>query len=215
MVKQIGEWAAEHGLWVVTDEIYEHLVYGDARFSSIPVQAPETADTCVVVNGVAKTYAMTGWRVGWMIGPRDVIAAAANLQSHATSNVCNVAQPAALAAVSGDLSAVAAMRTAFDRRRLTMTRMLNEIGGVVCPEPQGAFYCYPSVKGLLGRGNRRKAAADLGGTGLPAIWTRPKWPWSRARRSVRPDISGFPARSATPTSKKASGGWPSCSREAR
>ena len=134
----------------MTDEIYEHLVYGDARFSSIPVQVPEIADTCVVLNGVAKTYAMTGWRVGWMIGPRDVIAAAANLQSHATSNVCNVAQAAALAAVSGDLSAVAAMRTAFDRRRLTMTRMLNEIDGVVCPEPQGAFYCYPSVKGLLG-----------------------------------------------------------------
>jgi len=166
MVKAIGEWAAEHGLWVVTDEIYEHLVYGDARFSSIPVQAPQTADTCVVVNGVAKTYAMTGWRVGWMIGPRDVIAAAANLQSHATSNVCNVAQAAALAAVSGDLSAVAAMRSAFDRRRLTMTRMLNEIDGVVCPEPQGAFYCYPSVKSLLGlqiAGHRPQTSADLAG----------------------------------------------------
>ena len=149
-VRAIGEWAAAHGLWVVTDEIYEHLVYGDATFSSIPVQAPATADTCVVLNGVAKTYAMTGWRVGWMIGPRDVISAAANLQSHATSNVSNVAQAAALAAVSGDLSAVAEMRTAFDRRRLTMTRMLNEIPGVICPEPQGAFYCYPSVKGLLG-----------------------------------------------------------------
>ena len=166
MVKQIGEWAAAHGLWVVTDEIYEHLVYGDATFSSIPVQAPETAGTCVVVNGVAKTYAMTGWRVGWMIGPRDVISAAANLQSHATSNVCNVAQAAALAAVSGDLSAVAAMRTAFDRRRLTMTRMLNEISGVLCPEPQGAFYCYPSVKGLLGReiaGKRPQTSAELAG----------------------------------------------------
>jgi aspartate aminotransferase len=166
MVKEIGEWAAEHGLWVVTDEIYEHLVYGDARFSSIPVQAPQITDTCVVLNGVAKTYAMTGWRVGWMIGPRDVIAAAANLQSHATSNVCNVAQAAALAAVSGDLSAVAAMRTAFDRRRRTMTRMLNEIDGVVCPEPQGAFYCYPSVKGLLGReiaGRRAQTSADLAG----------------------------------------------------
>ncbi|HEY6294611.1 MAG TPA: pyridoxal phosphate-dependent aminotransferase [Streptosporangiaceae bacterium] len=150
MVKAIGQWAAEHGLWVITDEIYEHLVYGDAVFSSIPVQAPEVANTCVVVNGVAKTYAMTGWRVGWMLGPRDVIDAAANLQSHATSNVCNVAQAAALTAVSGDLSAVAVMREAFDRRRQTMTRMLNEIDGVICPEPQGAFYCYPSVKGLLG-----------------------------------------------------------------
>src|SRR6266568_4648086 len=151
---------------VVTDEIYEHLVYGDARFSSIPVQAPETAETCVVLNGVAKTYAMTGWRVGWMIGPRDVISAAANLQSHATSNVCNVAQAAALAAVSGDLSAVAEMRSAFDRRRLTMTRMLNEIAGVLCPEPQGAFYCYPSVKGLLGKeiaGQRPQTSAELAG----------------------------------------------------
>jgi aspartate aminotransferase len=166
MVAEIGRWAAEAGVWVITDEIYEHLVYGDAAFSSIPVQTPGIADTCVVVNGVAKTYAMTGWRVGWMIGPRDVVAAAASLQSHATSNVCNVAQAAALAAVSGDLSAVAAMRAAFDRRRLTMTRMLNEIPGVVCPEPQGAFYCYPSVKGLLGlqiAGRRPQTSAGLAG----------------------------------------------------
>jgi aspartate/methionine/tyrosine aminotransferase len=165
-VREIGEWAADHGLWVVTDEIYQHLVYGDAVFSSIPVQAPRLADTCVVLNGVAKTYAMTGWRVGWMIGPKDVIGAAANLQSHATSNVCNVAQAAALAAVSGDLSAVAEMRTAFDRRRQTMTRMLNEIPGVVCPEPQGAFYCYPSVKGVLGKeiaGRRAQTSAELAG----------------------------------------------------
>jgi aspartate aminotransferase len=163
-VREIGEWAAANDLWVVTDEIYEHLVYGDAVFSSIPVQTPELAQTCVVLNGVAKTYAMTGWRVGWMIGPRDVISAAANLQSHATSNVSNVAQAAALAAVSGDLAAVAEMRTAFDRRRLTMTRMLNEINGVVCPEPQGAFYCYPSVKGLLGltiAGRRPQTSAEL------------------------------------------------------
>jgi aspartate aminotransferase len=166
MVRAIGQWAAEAGLWVITDEIYEHLVYGDAVFSSIPVQAPETAGTCVVVNGVAKTYAMTGWRVGWMIGPRDVVDAAANLQSHATSNVCNVAQAAALAAVSGDLSAVTVMREAFDRRRQTMTRMLNEIDGVLCPEPAGAFYCYPSVKGLLGReiaGRRAQTSAELAG----------------------------------------------------
>ncbi len=163
-VAEIGHWAAERGLWVVTDEIYEHLVFGDAEFSSIPVAAPETADRCLVLNGVAKTYAMTGWRVGWMIGPADVIKAAASLQSHATSNVCNVAQAAALAAVSGDLSAVARMREAFDRRRRTMTRMLNEIPGVVCPEPQGAFYCYPSVKGLLGReiaGRRPESSVEL------------------------------------------------------
>jgi aspartate aminotransferase len=163
-VAEIGRWAAANGLWVVTDEIYEHLVYGTAQFSSMPVQAPEIADTCVVLNGVAKTYAMTGWRVGWMIGPADVIKAAINLQSHATSNVSNVAQAAALAAVSGDLSAVAEMRAAFDRRRQTMTSMLNEIPGVVCPLPEGAFYCYPSVKGVLGKelaGQRPATSAEL------------------------------------------------------
>jgi len=163
-VAAIGQWAAANGLWVVTDEIYEHLVYGDAQFSSIPVMAPEVADTCVVLNGVAKTYAMTGWRVGWMIGPADVIKAATNLQSHATSNVSNVAQAAALAAVSGDLSAVAEMRAAFDRRRQAMTSMLNEIPGVVCPLPEGAFYCYPSVKGVLGKalaGQRPATSAEL------------------------------------------------------
>jgi aspartate aminotransferase len=151
MVAEIGRWAAASGIWVITDEIYEHLVYGSARFVSLPVVAPEIADRCVVLNGVAKTYAMTGWRVGWMIGPADVIKAAANLQSHATSNVCNVAQAAALAAVSGDLAAVATMRSAFDRRRQLMTAMLNEVPGVLCPLPEGAFYCYPSVKGILGR----------------------------------------------------------------
>jgi aspartate/methionine/tyrosine aminotransferase len=163
-VAEIGRWAAEHGLWVITDEIYEHLVYGDARFSSMPVVAPEIAGQCIVLNGVAKTYAMTGWRVGWMIGPADVIKAAANFESHVTSNVCNVAQAAALAAVSGDLSAVAEMRSAFDRRRQTMTRLLNDIPGVVCPEPEGAFYCYPSVRGLLGQeinGQRPQSSAEL------------------------------------------------------
>jgi aspartate/methionine/tyrosine aminotransferase len=150
-LRAIGRWAYEHRLWVVTDEIYEHLTYGDTVSASMPVEVPELADTCVVLNGVAKTYAMTGWRVGWMIGPRDVVRAATNLQSHATSNVANVSQRAALAAVSGDLSAVAEMRTAFDRRRRTIVSMLNEIDGVVCPEPQGAFYVYPSVKGVLGR----------------------------------------------------------------
>ncbi|HEX6472493.1 MAG TPA: pyridoxal phosphate-dependent aminotransferase [Streptosporangiaceae bacterium] len=165
-VAAIGRWAAEHGLWVVTDEIYEHLVYGDAEFSSMPVEVPELADRTIVVNGVAKTYAMTGWRVGWLIGPSDVVKAAQNMQSHATSNVCNVAQAAALAAVSGDLSAVAEMRAAFDRRRQTMVRMLNEIPGVVCPEPKGAFYTYPSVKALLGkeiRGRRPQTSVELAG----------------------------------------------------
>jgi aspartate/methionine/tyrosine aminotransferase len=164
LVAEIGRWAAGRGLWVVTDEIYEHLVYGRARFTSIPVAAPELTDTCVVLNGVAKTYAMTGWRVGWMIGPPDVIKAAANLQSHATSNVCNVAQAAALAAVSGDLSAVATMREAFDRRRQLMTTLLNKIPGVICPLPEGAFYCFPSVKGVLGKelaGHRPATSAEL------------------------------------------------------
>jgi aspartate aminotransferase len=150
-VAEIGRWAAGRGLWVVTDEIYEHLVFGEARHVSMPVAVPEIAERCVVLNGVAKTYAMTGWRVGWLIGPPDVVRAATNLQSHATSNVCNVAQAAALAAVTGDLSAVAEMRAAYSRRRLTMTAMLNEIPGVVCPLPEGAFYCYPSVRELLGR----------------------------------------------------------------
>jgi aspartate aminotransferase len=163
-VAEIGRWAAGAGLWVITDEIYEHLVYDGARFASIAVAAPELADRCVVLNGVAKTYAMTGWRVGWMIGPPDVVKAAANLQSHATSNVCNVAQAAALAAVTGDLSAVERMREAFSRRRLTMTSMLNEIPGVICPLPEGAFYCYPSVKGVLGKelaGRRPGSTAEL------------------------------------------------------
>jgi aspartate aminotransferase len=164
LVAEIGRWAASQGIWVVTDEIYEHLVYGDARFVSMPVVAPEIADRCVVLNGTAKTYAMTGWRVGWMIGPPAVIKAAANLQSHATSNVCNVAQAAALAAVSGDLTAVAEMRAAFDRRRQVMTAMLNDVPGVVCPLPEGAFYCYPSVKGVLGKevgGRRPGTSAEL------------------------------------------------------
>jgi aspartate/methionine/tyrosine aminotransferase len=163
-VAEIGRWAAERGLWVLTDEIYEHLVYGDAKNVSIATVAPDLADRVVIVNGVAKTYAMTGWRVGWLIGPADVVKAASNLQSHATSNVSNVAQVAALAAVSGDLSAAAAMREAFDRRRRTIVEMLSAIPGVVCPEPLGAFYAYPSVKGLLGiplHGRVSSSSAEL------------------------------------------------------
>ncbi len=150
-VEAVGRWALEQGIWVLADEIYEHLVYGGVQHVSMPVVVPELAGTCVVVNGVAKTYAMTGWRVGWLIGPPDVVRAATSLQSHATSNVGNVAQVAALAALRGDLSAVAQMRSAFDRRRLAMVRLLSGIPGVTCPEPEGAFYCYPSVKGLLGK----------------------------------------------------------------
>ena len=162
--KLIGEWALANGIWVVTDEIYEHLVYGDAEFSSMPVLVPGLADTCVIINGVAKTYAMTGWRVGWMIGPPDVIKAATNLQSHSTSNVANISQIAAVAALSGDLAAVDEMKIAFDRRRKLITRMLDAIPGVTCPLPEGAFYVYPSVKGLIGktiRGKEITSSADL------------------------------------------------------
>ena len=150
-VEEIGQWAAQHGLWVVADEIYEHLVYGDHRHVSMPVVVPELRDQCVVVNGVAKTYAMTGWRVGWTIAPAAVTTAMGRLQSHATSNVANVAQRAALAAVSGPLDGVAEMRTAYQRRRRTVTDALNAIDGVTCPEPGGAFYVFPSVEGVLGR----------------------------------------------------------------
>ncbi|WP_419920861.1 pyridoxal phosphate-dependent aminotransferase [Candidatus Poriferisodalis sp.] len=150
-IEAIGRWAVSHGIWVITDEIYEHLVYGDAEHHSLPVLVPEIADRCIVLNGVAKTYAMTGWRVGWMAGPADVIGAATNLQSHATSNVCNVAQAAALAAVSGGLDDVARMRAAFDVRRRRITDLLNAIDGVECPEPEGAFYAFPRMEGLLDR----------------------------------------------------------------
>jgi aspartate aminotransferase len=150
-VEAIGRWAVEHGIWVVTDEIYEHLTYGDHEFASMPALVPELADTCVVLNGVAKTYAMTGWRVGWMIGPPDVVTAATNLQSHSTSNVSNVSQRATIAAVSGDLDAVAMMRSAFERRGAVMSELLNAISGVRCLEPQGAFYCFPSFEEVLGR----------------------------------------------------------------
>ncbi len=154
-IEEIGRWASERGLWVVTDEIYEHLVYGGTEQHSMPVLVPELAERCIVVNGVAKTYAMTGWRVGWMIGPVDTVVAATNVQSHETSNVGNVSQYAALAAVAGDLVAAEEMRHAFDRRRKTIVEMLRGIPGVTCQEPMGAFYAFPDVHGVLGR--------DLGG----------------------------------------------------
>jgi aspartate/methionine/tyrosine aminotransferase len=150
-MRALGTWADERGLWVVTDEIYEHLVYGTARFHSMPVLVPELAERCIIVNGVAKTYAMTGWRVGWLIGPLDVVKAAANLQSHSTSNVCNVAQRAALAALSGGLEDVKEMRSVYDRRRLAIVAALSDLPGVLCPEPEGAFYAFPSFAGVLGR----------------------------------------------------------------
>jgi aspartate/methionine/tyrosine aminotransferase len=162
--KAIGEWALKNNIWVISDEIYEHLLYDGATAPSLPVLVPALADTCIIINGVAKTYAMTGWRVGWMIGPKDVIKAAANLQSHLSSNVSNVSQRAAIAALAGDLSAVHKMGEAFDRRRKLIVGLLNEIPGFVCPTPTGAFYVYPSVKGVLGktiRGKTPKTSAEL------------------------------------------------------
>ena len=163
-VKAIGEWALKHGIWVIADEIYEHLLYDGASAPSLPVVVPEMADRTIILNGVAKTYAMTGWRVGWMIGPKDVIKAATNLQSHLSSHVNNIAQRAAIAALSGNLDAVHEMGVAFDRRRKLIVKMLNEIPGVLCPTPTGAFYVYPSVKGVLGkeiRGKRPQTSAEL------------------------------------------------------
>ena len=171
-VKAIGEWAVAKGVWVITDEIYEHLVYGDAEFASMPALVPELANTCIVVNGVAKTYAMTGWRVGWLIGPADIVKGATNLQSHATSNVANISQIAALAAVTGDLSAVHEMKVAFDRRRTLITGMLDAIPGVNCPLPEGAFYVYPSVKEIVGRtlrGQKIASSAQLAGLILDEV----------------------------------------------
>jgi aspartate/methionine/tyrosine aminotransferase len=163
-VEAIGRWALDRGIWIVTDEIYEHLTYDGHVFSSMPGLVPELAETCIILNGVAKTYAMTGWRVGWMIGPRDVIAAATNLQSHSTSNVSNIAQAAALAAVSGHLDAVAQMRDAFSRRGKLMFELLSGIPGVTCLAPEGAFYCFPSFEGVLGReiaGRRPQTSLEL------------------------------------------------------
>ena len=163
-VKAIGEWALAHGIWIISDEIYEHLLYDGATAPSLPVVVPELADQTIIINGVAKTYAMTGWRVGWMIGPKDVIKAATNLQSHLTSNVSNVSQRAAIAALTGDLTAVHEMGVAFDRRRKLIVDLLNKIPGVTCPTPTGAFYVYPSVKGVLGkeiRGKRPQTSAEL------------------------------------------------------
>ena len=157
-VKAIGEWALKNNIWIIADEIYEHLLYDGAKAPSMPVVVPGLADQTIILNGVAKTYAMTGWRVGWMVGPKDVIKAATNLQSHLTSNVANVSQRAAIAALTGNLDAVHEMGVAFDRRRKLIVGLLNEIPGIECPTPQGAFYVYPSVKGVLGKSIRGKVA---------------------------------------------------------
>ena len=149
--KAIGEWALENGLWVITDEIYQNLVYDGVRAVSIVEAVPELADRTILVNGVAKTYAMTGWRLGWMVGPADAIKAASNLQSHLSSNVSNISQRAAIEALNGPQDTVESMRQAFEARRNTIVAELNKIDGVICPNPEGAFYVYPDVRGLLGR----------------------------------------------------------------
>ena len=151
--KAIGDWAAKHNIWVIADEIYQNLIYepGVEHAISIVEAAPAIADRCILVNGVAKTYAMTGWRLGWMVGPQDAISAAANLQSHLSSNVSNISQMAALAALTGDQTAAKKMREAFNVRRNTIVSGLNAIEGIICPEPLGAFYVYPDVTRLLGK----------------------------------------------------------------
>ncbi len=163
-VTEIGKWAAEHEIWVLTDEIYEHLTYDDAEFHSMPTLVPEIADRCIVLNGVAKTYAMTGWRVGWLIAPPDMAKALTSLQSHQTSNVAMVSQVAAQAAVEGSLDAVVMMREAFNRRRLNMYEMLKAMPGVEVLKPEGAFYAFPSFEGVLGRtirGRKIETTLDL------------------------------------------------------
>ena len=151
--KAIGEWAAKHGLWVIADEIYQNLVYDEGVDHAVSIieAVPALADRCILVNGVAKTYAMTGWRLGWMVGPQPAISAAANLQSHLSSNVSNISQLAALAALTGDQTAARTMRDAFNARRRVIVDGLNAIEGIHCPEPMGAFYVYPDVTGLLGK----------------------------------------------------------------
>src|SRR3954468_10913299 len=208
-VEQIGRWALDNGLWVLTDEIYEHLTYGGVSAPSLPVVVPELADRCLVVNGVAKTYAMTGWRVGWIVGPTDLVKAATNLQSHATSNVANVSQAAAVAALTGDLSAVATMREAFDRRRQTIVAMLREIPGVACPEPQGAFYVYPSVKGLLGRPIGGRTAQDTVEL-AELILEQAEVAVVPGEAFGTPATCGCPTRWATTTSWRASAGCSGC-----
>jgi aspartate aminotransferase len=171
-VKAIGQWAVSKNIWVMTDEIYLHLIYSGSKFSSMPGIVPELRDKCVIVNGVAKTYAMTGWRVGWTIGPKEFTKASINLQSHMTSNVNNIAQQATIAALNGSQDVLKPMLEAFSKRRETIVKMLNEIKGVVCPEPGGAFYVYPSVKGLIGKtvnGKTINSSLDLANIALEEV----------------------------------------------
>ena len=183
--KAIGEWAVEHGIWIISDEIYQNLVYEGARAVSIVEAVPDAAAQTILVNGVAKTYAMTGWRLGWMVGPKDAIKLAANLQSHLSSNVNNIAQRAALAALTGPQNEAEEFRLAFDRRRKLIVGELAKIEGVTVPNPLGAFYVYPDVQGLLGRDLARQDADDL----ARARRSDPRRGRGRrrARRGVRPE----------------------------
>lgn len=171
-VKAIGEWAVSKNIWVMTDEIYLHLIYPGSKFSSMPGLVPALRDKCVIINGVAKTYAMTGWRVGWTIGPKDFTKASINLQSHMTSNVNNIAQQATIAALNGSQDVLKPMLEAFSKRRETIVEMLNKIKGVMCPQPGGAFYVYPSVKGILGKsvnGKTINSSLDLANIALEEV----------------------------------------------
>ena len=209
-IEAIGRWALDSGIWVLTDEIYEHLVYGGAEHHSMPVLVPELADRCLVANGVAKTYAMTGWRVGWLIGPADAIGAATNIQCHETSNVSNVAQRAALAAVAGGLEDVTSMRAAFDLRRQTIVKMLNDIDGVVCAEPEGAFYAFRRSRGCSGGASGddvRRAARSW----PKSASTRPRWRWCPVRPSAHPATSACPMPWPTTTWSRVFPGWPTSS----
>lgn len=163
-IRAIGQWALEHGVWIITDEIYSKLTYDGVQTAYVLGEVPELREQTIVLNGVAKSYAMTGWRLGWMYGPKDVIKAVSNMQAHTTSNVNNVAQRAAIAALTGPQDVVEDMRVAFDRRRRTIVSMLREIDGLIVPEPKGAFYVFPDVTGLFGReiaGRTVQSASDL------------------------------------------------------
>jgi aspartate aminotransferase len=164
LMAEIGSWAAERGIWVVSDEIYEKFTYGEARFHSMAAVSPDLAERTLRFNGTSKSYAMTGWRVGWLIGPEAVVTAATNLHSHVCGNINNVGQRAALAALRSGSASVEQMREVFAKRRDAILHGLAQLPGIECPPPDGAFYVFPSVEGLLGRtiaGHRVETSEQL------------------------------------------------------
>ena len=210
-VAAIGNWAAEHGIWVMTDEIYEHLTYDDHRHVSLPVVAPAAAERCVVINGVAKTYAMTGWRVGWIIAPPPVAAAAAALQTHQTSNVANVSQRAALAAVSGSLDAVAEMRAHFDRRRRTMHEDADADPRCELPPAPGRFLRLPLASPACWNALSAGGWWDQASNSPICCSPRRRLPSWQVKRSLRPDACGCRSHYPMTTSPRASGAsWTTC-----